>query len=55
MFDRDGVGVGVEIRQRRVFGRPAAKDLVGERELAGLVVEFENDVLAKIGERNLAP
>ena len=53
MLDGDGVGVGVEIRQRLIFGDPAAVDLVGDHQLAGLVVEFEVDVLAEIGQRDL--
>ena len=53
VLDRDGVGVGVEVGQRLVLGDPAAVDLVGERELAGLVVDLDDDVLAEVLQRDL--
>src|SRR5262249_46633572 len=40
-------GLGLE------FGNPAAEHLVGDRELAGLVVDLDDDVLAKILQRDL--
>ena len=52
-LDRDGVGVGVEVGQRLVLRDPAAVDLVGERELAGLVVDLDDDVLAEVLQRDL--
>ena len=52
-LDRDGVGVGVELRQRLVLRDPAAEDLVGDRELAGLVVDLDDDVLAEVLQRRL--
>ena len=39
----------------RTGRRPAAVNFVGKHELARLVVEFERDILAEIGERHLAP
>ena len=55
LLDGDVGAIGVERRQRLVEGRPAAIDFIGEHELSRLVVELEVDVLAKVGERNLAP
>ena len=40
--------------KRLVERRPAAIDLVGEHELACLVVELQIDILAKVSERDLA-
>jgi hypothetical protein len=57
-FDRlegDRVGVGVEVGERLVLGDPAAQQLVGERGLAGLVVDLDDDVLAEVLERASAP
>ncbi len=53
VLDGDGVGVGVEVGQRLVLGHPAPVDLVGEGDLAGLVVDVDQDVLAEIPERDL--
>ena len=53
MLDRDGVGVGVEVGQRLELRDPAAEDLVGERELAGLVVDLDDEVLAEVLQRDL--
>src|SRR5262245_33728056 len=53
VLDQDGVGVRVQVGERLVLGRPAAKQLVGERELPGLVVDLEDDVLAEVLERHL--
>ena len=47
VLDGDGVGVGVEIGQRLVFRDPAAIDLVGDRQLAGLVVDLDDESLRK--------
>ena len=52
-LDRDGVGVGVEIGQRLEFRHPAAEHLVGDRQLAGLVVDLDDDVLAEVLQRHL--
>ncbi len=40
VLDRDGVGVGVQVRQRLVLGDPAGEHPVGEVKLAGLVVDL---------------
>ena len=48
VLDRDRVGVGVEIGQRLVLRHPAAEHLVGDGQLAGLVVELDDDVLAEV-------
>ena len=53
VLDRDGVGVGVEVGQRLELRHPAAEHLVGDRELAGLVVDLDDDVLAEVLQRNL--
>src|SRR5271166_2384607 len=45
VLDRYRVRVGVQLRDRLVFRDPAAIDLVGDRHLAGLVVDLEDDVL----------
>ncbi len=37
----DGVGVGVEVRERLKFGNPATKNLVGDRELARFVINLD--------------
>ena len=52
MLDEHGVGVGVEVGQRLKFRDPATKDLIGDRQLAGFVIDLEDDVLAEILERN---
>src|SRR5215204_3447270 len=48
VLDRNRIGVRIEIGKHLVLGNPAAEDLVGEHELARLVVELEDDVLAKV-------
>ena len=53
MLDRDGVGVGVEVGQRLVLRHPGAVHLVREHELAGLVVELDDEVLAEVLQRHL--
>ena len=53
MLDGDGVGIGVEIGLRLKLRDPAAKNLVGDRELPGFVVELDDDVFAEVLERNL--
>ena len=50
-FDGDGAAVGVEIEESGEFGDPAAEDEVGEDELTGFVVDFDDDVLAEVLER----
>src|SRR5215831_14337999 len=52
VLDRDGVGVGIEVGKRLILGDPAAKHLVGDRKLAGFIVEINNDVLAEIFQRD---
>ena len=53
MLDRDRVRVGVEIGQGLVLGDPAAEDAVREGELARLVVDLDDDVLAEVRQRGL--
>src|SRR5215217_7280427 len=48
-----GVGVGVESGQGLVLRDPATVDLVGDRQLPGLVEEVDNYVLAEVLERDL--
>src|SRR5262249_1059750 len=54
-LDQDGVGVGVKIGLGLEFRNPAAENLVGNRQLAGLVVDLDDDVLAKILQRDFLP
>jgi hypothetical protein len=44
---------GVQLRERLVLGHPAAEDAVGDGELACLVVHLDDDVLAKVLQRDL--
>src|SRR6266436_8463458 len=53
VLKQDRVGIGVEIGQRHEFGYPAAEHLVGQRQLAGFVVNLDHDVLAEILQRHL--
>src|ERR1051326_6485761 len=46
------VGVCVQVGQRLVLGNPAAIDLVGEGHLSGLVVHFDQNILAERLQRN---
>jgi hypothetical protein len=43
----------VQVGQRLELRRPAAVERVGDRELPGLVVDLEDDVLAEVLERDL--
>src|SRR5262249_40906564 len=43
-----GIAVGVEVRQGLKLRYPAAKDFVGEGELAGFVVDLDDYVFAEI-------
>ena len=52
VLDEHGVGVGVEVSERLEFRNPAAINLVSDDELAGFVIDLDDDVLAKILERN---
>src|SRR5262245_46193218 len=52
VLDRDCISVGVEIAQGLKFRNPGAKDLVAQRKLSSLVIDVDDDVLAKILERN---
>src|SRR5262249_33314042 len=53
VLDQDRVRVRVQVGERLVLGRPATKQLVGERELPGFVVDLEDDVLAEVLEGDL--
>jgi hypothetical protein len=53
VLDQDRVGVGVEVGLGLEFGDPTPEDPVGERQLAGLIVDFDDDVLAEILQRRL--
>src|SRR5262249_22294828 len=53
MLDRHRVRVGVQVRKRLELGDPATEHLVSDRELAGLVVQLDDDVLAEVLERHL--
>src|SRR6267378_3392408 len=50
VLDKHGVGVRVEVGQRLEFRNPAAKNFVGNRELARFVIGLDDEVLAKILE-----
>src|SRR6266852_4530451 len=54
VLDGDRIGVGVQIGQRLILRRPAAEYLIRDDELAGLVEELDDDVLAEVLEGNLA-
>jgi hypothetical protein len=53
VLDRDRVGVCVQVWNRLIFRHPATEDLVGDRELTCFVVELDDDVFAKVLERDL--
>jgi hypothetical protein len=50
VLDRDGIAVGVEVGQGLIFRDPAAIDLIGQGQLAGLVVHLNDYVLAEVFE-----
>src|ERR1019366_1440573 len=52
VLDGNGVRVRVEIRQGLIFADPRAINFVGEDDLPGFVIDFENEILAKVFERN---
>ena len=52
-LNQSRVRVGVEVRLRLEFRDPAAINFIRERELAGFVVNFDDEILAEILERNL--
>src|SRR3569833_1563593 len=51
---RHGVGIRIEIGQGLKLGDPAAIDFISHRELAGLVVDLEDDLFAEGFQRYLA-
>src|SRR5215471_19368660 len=53
MLNRDCVRVCVEVRQRLVFRDPASIDLIRDGLLTGLVIDLDNDLFAKVLERDL--
>src|SRR6266487_6270239 len=53
MLNGDGICVGIQVRKSLVFRDPAAVDFVGDRQLTGLIVHFDDQVLAKILECDL--
>ena len=53
MLDSDGVGVGIKVGNGLELGNPAAVDVIRDGKLPGLVVHFDDDILAEIFERNL--
>ena len=56
VLDRDGVAIGIEIRQRLKLRDPAAIDLVADRHLSGLVQKLEDRVLfAHLGHEVTLP
>src|SRR5947209_10748437 len=55
VLDGDGVRVGIQVGLRLVLRDPAAIHLIGNRQLAGLVVELDDDVFAEVFERCLRP
>ena len=44
----DGIRIGIEVGKYLIFRNPAAVNFVGEDELSGLIVEFQNDVFAEV-------
>ena len=54
-MDQHGVGVGVQLGQRQELGDPAAVHLVRDRQLSGLVVGLDDDVLAEVSEGHFRP
>src|SRR5215472_16854508 len=52
VLDRDRIGIGVKVRQSLIFGNPAAVHFVGYRDLARLIHQIDDDVLAKIFQRH---
>src|SRR5947209_2434260 len=51
VLDGDGIGVGIQIGLGLVLRDPAAVYLVGNRQLASLVVKLDDDVFAEVLER----
>jgi len=45
--------IRIQFGESLVFGNPAAENLLSQHELAGLVVELKDDVLAKVLKRDL--
>src|SRR5690348_15778855 len=54
MLNGHRVRIGIEVRQCLKLGGPAAIDLVGECELARLVVDLDDDVFTKVFQRHFA-
>src|SRR5437763_8356296 len=52
VLNKHGVGVGVQVRERLKFRNPTPEDLVSNHQLAGFVIDFEEDIFAKVFERN---
>src|SRR5271170_7544399 len=54
VLDGHRVSVSVQVGQRPVLADPASVDVVADRELARLVEDVEDQVLAEARERHLA-
>jgi len=48
LLDGDSTRIGVEVGKYLIFRNPASVNFVGEDELSGLIVEFQNDVFAEV-------
>jgi len=44
----DGIRIGIEVGKYLIFRNPSAVNFVGDNELSGLIVEFQNDVFAEV-------
>src|SRR5438105_410079 len=51
-LDQHRVGVGVEVRLGLEFRYPGTEHLIGNGELAGLVIDFDDQVLTEVLERD---
>src|SRR5262249_25985804 len=52
-LNRHHIAVGIQLGYSMVFRRPATIDVISEYFLASFVVDFENDVFAKIFQRDI--
>src|SRR6266540_776017 len=50
LLDDDSIRIAVKVGKYLIFRNPASVNFVGENELSGLIVDFQNEVLAEVFE-----